>query len=207
MSARLLAISDLGAADEAETVRRARALLDLIEPTLVVFGVRDHQAPVIRRMALARALIDVGRPRGARVVVHDRVDVARVVEADGVHLGERSIDAASARALLGAGAWIGRSCHDAAGLRAAAAEQVDVATLSPLFPSPGKGAPLGEERFAALRSSVPALAVLALGGIDPGNAGRALSAGATGLAMIRGWLTGDLRAFRPVFARLASLEV
>jgi len=199
---RLLAISDLVGLDESGTVRRANALLDLIDPRVVVFGVRDHDASVGRRVALARALIAVARPRGARVIVHDRVDVAHAVEADGVQLGERSIDAAGARAILGKGAWIGRSCHDEAGLRAAMAEGADAVTLSPLFVSPGKGAPLGLERFARLRAGVPQLDVLALGGVDPNNAGDALAAGATGLAMIRAWLIADLRAWTPVFARL-----
>jgi thiamine-phosphate pyrophosphorylase len=204
----LLAITDSGSFDERGldengTVRRARALLELVDPRLVAFGVRDHQASIRRRGTLARALIDVARPRGARVIVHDRVDLARVVEADGVQLGERSVDAASARMILGQEAWIGRSCHDEASLRQAAEEGVDAVTLSPLFPSPGKGAPLGVERFAALRATVPQLPVLALGGIDASNAERALEAGATGLAMIRAWLVGDLNRWKPMFSRLA----
>lgn len=201
MTVRLLAITEAAVADPVVTVARAAALLDRVDPRTVAFGVRDHEEPAARRVALARALVSLSRPLGAKVIVHDRVDVALASAADGVHLAERSIDASSARRLLGPTAWIGRSCHDEVGLLAAAAEGVDAVTLSPVFASPGKGAPLGLARFEALRRSVPSLPVLALGGIDRENAESVRLAGASGIAMIRAWLTGDLDAWAAALAR------
>jgi thiamine-phosphate pyrophosphorylase len=182
---RLFLITDLGLADLDEMVERARAVLRRA-PAGVMFGVRDHDAPATVRLALARALIAVARPTGARVVVHDRIDVALAADADGVHLAERSIDTADARVLLG-DRYVARSCHDAASI--AAAGDVDAITLSPLFASPGKGAALGVERFAELAAGAR-VPVLALGGIDAGNAGAAMAI-ADGVALIRGWLVGD----------------
>lgn len=188
----VLLITALDVADAHETLVRAERVFEAVgDPAAgerILFGVRDHGAPVRGRLELARALIAIARPRGARVVVHDRVDVALAAGADGVQLAERSIGVAEARALLGRGAWIGRSCHDAAGLESALREGADAVTLSPLFASPGKGEPLGVERFAALRSTTPDLAVFALGGVDAGNAALAARAGASGAATIRGWL-------------------
>lgn len=196
MTIRLFLPTELGLADASETVRRAARVLDLVsDPSGVVFGVRDHSRPAATRLALARALIDVARPRGARVVVHDRLDLALAAYADGVQLGERSVDVADARALLGGGAWIGRSCHDRAGLLRAYESGADAATLSPLFASPGKGPPLGIVAFAELRATVPALPVIALGGIDATNAHAALAAGASGVAALRAWLRDDVAAF------------
>ncbi|MBI2394727.1 MAG: thiamine phosphate synthase [Deltaproteobacteria bacterium] len=206
MSVRLLLVTDLGAADLAETERAARAVLEIVDPRVVALAVRDHDAPARVRAELARSLLSVARPRGARVIVHDRLDLARAVDADGVQLGERSVAVADARALLGAHAWIGRSCHDERGLREARAQAVDAVTLSPLFASPGKGPPLGAERFAALRATVPDLAVLALGGVAAENAVAATAAGATGLAMIRGWLRADRDALERIAACVRSTE-
>ncbi len=189
MSGRAFLISDLGAADARETVARAARVVEVLDGERIVFGVRDHAAGARVRVELARALIAVARPRGARVVLHDRIDLALAAGADGVQLGERSVEVADARRLLGAGAWIGCSCHDAAGLEIARRAGADAATLSPLFASPGKGEPLGVERFAALRSVAPELEVLALGGVDAGNASLAARAGASGAATIRGWLS------------------
>jgi thiamine-phosphate pyrophosphorylase len=188
--------TELGLASIDETVRRAALVVaNVANPRAVIFGIRDHGATVATRLMLARALIDVARPRGARVVVHDRVDLALVAEADGVQLGERSIDVRDARALLGASAWIGRSCHDGAGLIAANEAGADAAVLSPLFASPGKATPLGVATFAALRALVPSLPVIALGGINEANVREALAAGATGVAALRAWLRDDVVAW------------
>lgn len=179
---KLFLITDLRVATCEQTLRCARRVLDRSRPADVMFGVRDHDAPARVRASLARALIELARPSGARVVVHDRVDIALAVDADGVHLAERSIDASDARRLLG-DRFIGRSCHDDVDVRGC-----DAITLSPIFASPDKGAPLGVERFAQLarRATVP---VYALGGVTFDNARDAIAAGASGVAMIRGWLT------------------
>lgn len=199
---RLLAITEASVADVPTTLRRAEALLHLVDPRSVAFGVRDHALPARQRVSLTRALVALARPLGAKVVVHDRVDVALAAQADGVQLGERSVSVREARSLLGATGWIGRSCHDAEGMRAAASEGVDAVTLSPVFASPGKGEPLGLARFAALRATVPSLPVLALGGIDAARAAEVLDAGASGVAMIRAWLEGEPSGWAPVLARL-----
>lgn len=196
---RVLLITDRALADDVATVRRARSIVHALGAAAahVAFAVRDHDLPVRRRLALARALVAVvtagacDATTRARVWVHDRVDVVLASGADGVQLGERSIAVADARALLGERAFIGRSCHDVAGVRAAREVGADGATLSPLFASPGKGTPLGEERFAAACAEVAPFVVWALGGVDAENAARARAAGAHGVALIRGWLAGD----------------
>src|SRR5439155_11852250 len=134
------------------------------------------------------SVVALVRPRGARVLVHDRVDLARAIDADGVQLGARSIDAADARAVLPKGSLVAKSCHDERELARAVEDGADWATLSPLFASPRKTAPLGQARFSELRSRVPTLVVLALGGVDASNAPRARRAGADGVAVIRALL-------------------
>jgi thiamine-phosphate pyrophosphorylase len=77
---------------------------------------------------------------------------------------------------------LGRSCHDATELARAAADGCHYATLSPIFEStskPGYGPPLG----AAALAHAP-LPVLALGGVDAGNAAACLRAGAHGVAVM-----------------------
>ncbi len=186
-------ITDLHAAEADAIVARAAdiARIGRARDASVVFGVRDHDAPARARLELARRLVAAAREHGARVVVHDRIDLALAADADGVWLGERSIDARDARALLRAGAFVGRSCHDQVGLERAFLEGVDAATLSPVLPSPGKGAALGIDAFAALRARHPSLPVLALGGIDAASVPALRDAGASGIAAIRAWLRED----------------
>src|SRR5205814_4682963 len=48
------------------------------------------------------------------LVINDRVDVARVVHAHGVHLGKSDLPVAEARTLLGAKALLGGTAHNVA---------------------------------------------------------------------------------------------
>jgi thiamine monophosphate synthase len=82
------------------------------------------------------------------------------------------------------GRVVGWACHTAADLAAAAALGAAYATLSPVFPKPGYGPPLGLHRLRRMCASAP-LPVYALGGIDsPARAGECLAAGATGVAVM-----------------------
>jgi thiamine-phosphate pyrophosphorylase len=123
-----------------------------------------------------------------RVVVNDRLDVALVAGAGGVHLGGQSMPAEAVRAAAPASAdfWIGVSCHSAEDAAAAEAAGADYALLGPIFETASKldyGPPLGLgplER-AARHTRIP---VLALGGITPERVRPCLEAGAAGIAGI-----------------------
>jgi thiamine-phosphate pyrophosphorylase len=119
------------------------------------------------------------------VVVNGDVAAARAAGAHGVHL-PRNQSVARAREALGAGAVIGVSAHDEAEAAAAEREGADYVTLSPVFASiskPGYGPGVGLEGLAriARRVSIP---MVALGGIDAGNAALCLAAGARAVAVL-----------------------
>jgi thiamine-phosphate pyrophosphorylase len=147
---------------------------------------RDPALSTGELLALARRLRDATRAAGALLVINDRVDLALAVDADGVHLGRRSITATDARSLLPRGAWISRSCHAVEEVVVAAREGADAAVLSPIFASPGKGAPLGLEAIRqARRAAGRAVQIIALGGVDRANAAACFEAGADAVASIR----------------------
>lgn len=149
----------------------------------VAVQLRAKQRSSRELLQLATALRALTAEHGAALFVNDRVDIAVLCGADGVQLPEQAVPVASARALLPAGAHVGVSCHDAAGLARAARDGASFATLSPVYESPGKGPALGCDRFAALASQAP-LPVYALGGVRPEHARALRSAGAAGLAVI-----------------------
>ena len=133
---------------------------------------------------LLAELVALGRPRGARVMVHGDVAAAAAAGAAGVHL-PRGGDLAGARRQLGARALIGISAHDL-GEAEAAGGDADYLTLSPIFPSaskPGYGPALGLDglRAVARRIERP---IIALGGVTAGNAAACLQAGASGVAVM-----------------------
>lgn len=159
---------------------------------------RDPEMPFRELYRLGEALRQATSDIGARLVVNDRVDLALILGADGVHLGRRSMRVADARRLLGEGAWISTSAHAIEDVVAAARDGANAALLSPVFASPGKGAPLGVTALSEARKALSAeglyLHLFALGGVNEENAGTCLSAGAEGLAAIR----ADLVDWLPV---------
>lgn len=144
-------------------------------------SLREKDLPPADQADLLRALSPLLRDVGGVLCVHGSPDLARLV--DGVHLPAGG-DVAAARALLGPAALIGLSCHDRAGLAAAARAGADYATLSPIFPSaskPGYGPALGPGALAGAP-----LPVLALGGVGPDNLAACRQAGAAGAAVMGG---------------------
>jgi thiamine-phosphate pyrophosphorylase len=135
-------------------------------------------------LACARELRAVTRAAGALLLINDRMDVAALSDADGVHLPEAGLPASAARRALGPSALIGASCHDARGLaRAAEAGAPGYATLSPVFDVPGKAPALGVAGFRAILHEAT-LPVYALGGIRAEHLAPLRAAGARGVAVI-----------------------
>lgn len=183
-----------------DVVAITRAALEGAPPGRVAVQLRDKSASAADLAEAGRALLAIGRAAGALLVINDRVDVARAIGADGVHLPERGLDVRDARSVLGPGRLVSCSRHDEAGLARAAAEGADYATLAPIFAVPGKGPPLGVEGLrAAARLAMP---VLALGGITPRHVPALLAAGARGIAVSRAVYASE----RPAEAVRALLD-
>ncbi len=145
------------------------------------------------RARLAAELRDVTAAAGAALVVGGDIDLALAVGADGVHLAAADPwpDPATRDALERQGpghrVGVGRSCHTVAELTSAAERRSDWATYSPVFATaskPGYGPPLGLDGLAAGCRATPGLAVVALGGVGPGNARACIEAGAVALALM-----------------------
>jgi thiamine-phosphate pyrophosphorylase len=136
------------------------------------------------RLSLGRALRAITNEAGALLLVSADLELCEELGADGVQLPERGPSVERARQALHPRRWVGASRHDGAGLASAAGAGASFATLSPVYASPGKGAPLGDAAFAELASRAE-LPVLALGGIEARHVGDLIAAGAAGIAVIR----------------------
>ncbi len=148
-------------------------------------SLREKDLPADEQAALARELATRARPWGATVTLHGDPALVLAAGAAGVHLPDGG-DPAAARSLLGGRALIGLSAHGEEGLIAAGKGGADYATLSPVYPSqskPGYGPLVGPEGLKRLAAASP-VPVVALGGIDPGNAGECMDSGAAGVAVM-----------------------
>jgi hydroxymethylpyrimidine kinase/phosphomethylpyrimidine kinase/thiamine-phosphate diphosphorylase len=142
-------------------------------------------------------LCQLCRGFGATFIVNDDMELARDLEADGVHLGQDDGSIAAARELLGPGRIIGKSTHDLDEALRAEQEGADYIGFGAMYPTESKCVTHmpGTAGLAAIRDRVR-LPVVAIGGITPANACRVIDAGADALAVISSVLSSP----RPALA-------
>jgi thiamine-phosphate pyrophosphorylase len=135
-------------------------------------------------LARARDLRQLCHAAGALFIVNDRPDLARLAEADGVHLGQEDLPVHEARRILGPNGLIGVSTHTIKQVQRAILEGASYLGVGPTFPSQTKAfegfAGLDFVRDAFAATTLPAFAI---GGIDARNAEQVLAAGARGIAV------------------------
>lgn len=159
-------------------------------------------------LAAGHLLRRLTRELGARLIVNDRIDVARAVDADGVHLGQGDLPIEIARDILGPGKYVGISTHNVA--EAVAAEQAgaDYIGLGPMRPTQTKldtEPVVGPTGVKAVRDAVR-LPIVAIGGIGLDDVAEIIRNGANAVAVVSAVIgaddvTGAARALRAVVDR------
>ena len=157
-----------------------------LEGGVKAIQLREKDLPVRDLLQLARELRILTRDFGARLFINDRVDVALVVEADGVHLGHQSMPSAPVKKLAGSKLLVGVSTHTIEEAKAAETGGADFITFGPVFPTLSKaefGDPVGLKNLKNAKNAVQ-IPVFGLGGIKSGNIKQAIGFGADGISMI-----------------------
>jgi thiamine-phosphate pyrophosphorylase len=135
----------------------------------------------------------------AIVIVNDRVDLARLSGADGVHVGQDDLSVAAARAQLGDAAIVGTSTHAVDQIDRAVREPVTYVAVGPVFGSATKDTgynAVGLEMVSAATHRATGIPVVAIGGISLDTAAAVIQAGAAAVAVISDLLTGGDPAAR-----------
>jgi thiamine-phosphate pyrophosphorylase len=136
-------------------------------------------------------------PVDATVIVNDRIDIARLAGAAGVHLGQTDMPAVAARRILEKGRIVGISTHNPEQAREADDLPVDYIAVGPIFPTSTKvnADPIVGLRGLELICRAVHKPVVAIGGIKLENAKEVLDAGAQSIAVIRDLLSSaDVQA-------------
>lgn len=165
-------------------------LLERVEQALAA-GVRLLQfraKPVAGhpQRAAAEAVARLCRSYDARLIVNDDAELARAIDADGVHLGRDDGRVQQARQRLGQHHLIGVSCYDSlARAHRAVDDGADYVAFGAMYPSAVKPAAVRAplNLLARARAEIR-LPIVAIGGIEPGNAAPVLAAGADSVAVI-----------------------
>lgn len=140
----------------------------------------------VRRVGMR--LRAITRGTATRFIVNDDVDLARELDADGVHLGQGDLSLTEARQRWPApGKRFGLSTHNAQQAQAAIALAPDYIGVGPVFVTPTKAIPdpvVGLETLGEIVRVSP-LTTVAIGGIDAGNLAQVLAQGAGNYAVVR----------------------
>ena len=135
------------------------------------------------------------------LIINDRPDIARVVHADGVHVGQDELSVADARVVIGPHALIGVSTHSLDQAKQAIVDGADYIGVGPVFKSSTKSF----EKFVGLDllkevSAEIALPAYAIGGITPARLGDVLDSGFLRVAVSDAiWGATDIAAATTVF--------
>ncbi len=176
------------------------AVLEVVEAALqgglTLVQYRDKHADDVTRIENGIRLRELCHRYGALFIMNDRADLAKAVDADGVHLGQQDIPIALARQILGASRIVGRSTTNPDEMNRALAEGADYIGVGPVYETPTKeGKPAAGHdyvRYAAEHSPVPWYAI---GGIDADNIGEVISAGAQRVAVVRAIMNAEHPTF------------
>lgn len=189
---RLYAVTDLKRGDT-QFLKKAG---DALKGGADVLQLRSKVLTDAELVEAGRGLRALTRKLKKLFIVNDRADIARVLDADGVHLGQADLPVCLARKILKRGSIIGKSTHSLEQALAAQKEEIDYMGVGPVFSTPTKPSykPVGLDlvREVASRARVP---FVAIGGIDADNIGEVLECGAMRVAVVRAlWESPD--AFR-----------
>ena len=119
-------------------------------------------------------------------IVNDYPDIAKIINADGVHLGQSDASVSAARKILGKNKIIGVSCHSLKQALAAQSQGADYVGIGPIFPTltkPGvKAVGPGLIRKCVGKLRIP---FFAIGGINRDNLGLILGSLGKRIALTR----------------------
>lgn len=162
----------------------------LLAETLLEAGVRIMQLRLKDAhgrdfLAAARTIAGMCRKRDAILIVNDRVDIAMLAGAHGVHLGQDDLPLEPARRITSPKMMIGISTHNVEQARAAESGGADYIGFGPMYPGGlrNNAAGMGLDHLRAVRAAVK-IPIVAVGGITEARVAETLTAGADAVAII-----------------------
>ena len=176
-----------------ESRSEGRTTLEVVEAAAAggvdAVQLREKDRSARERYHLGRKLREVTRDADVTFVVNDRVDLARAVDADGVHLGDDDLPVAVAREQLGTDAVIGRSVSFVDDARRAQEAGADYLGVGAVYATGSKDDiddeehEIGPDRVGDVVDAVD-VPIVGIGGVTADNAAPVVEAGADGVAVI-----------------------
>lgn len=162
------------------------AVASALKGGVQIVQLREKTAPAARMIELGKKIRELCSIYNALFIVNDRIDIAQILQADGVHLGQDDIDIKYAREILGTNFIVGVSTHKPEQAIKAQEDGADYIGVGPIFETPTKqgrqAVGLAYVDWAKEHINIP---FFAIGGIDLENVDDVISAGAGRVAVVR----------------------
>jgi len=141
---------------------------------------------------IAAALHDTTSRRGVPLVINDHPEIARIVPAEGVHVGQDDLPIARAREIAGPNCVVGKSTHSVDQAIRASYEGADYIGFGPIFATPTKPdyAPIGLDEIRKVHEAVH-IPIFCIGGIKLDNLPEVIEAGARRVVIVSGLLQAE----------------
>lgn len=185
-SARLYLVTDQELSENHDTPMTVEAAL---KGGVGIVQLREYSLTDSALLAMARQVRESTRAHNALFIVNNRPDIARLCDADGVHLGQDDLPVAEARKILGDGKLIGVSTHGMDQAKKAVEDGADYIGVGPVYPTRTKKNVVPAvtlDYVKQVATSGLKLPFFAIGGIKLHNLEEVLSAGARRVAVVTG---------------------
>jgi thiamine-phosphate pyrophosphorylase len=159
----------------------------LIDGGAHLIQLREKSGNMLAFCQDAKQAVRTAKSRGVLILINDRVDIAMMSDADGVHLGQDDFPPAEARRLLGPEAIIGFSTHNLEQAVAAVRLPINYIAIGPVFATATKKDTepvIGPDGLREVRRAIGDFPLVAIGGISSDKLETVFEAGADSAAMI-----------------------
>ncbi|MCK8827462.1 thiamine phosphate synthase [Natroniella acetigena] len=173
-----------------EKFSRGRSNLEVVKEMIAagveIIQYREKEKDMLDKYQEAEKLRKMTKKAGVKFIINDDIDLALVVDADGVHIGQEDLPVDIVRDLIGPDKIIGLSTHSPQQAKEAVAQDVDYIGVGPIFATDTKEdvcAPVGLEYLEYVVENIK-LPFVAIGGIKEDNVELVVEKGASCVAMI-----------------------
>jgi thiamine-phosphate pyrophosphorylase len=177
---------------------------------LIQLRAKAHPAAQIAK--LAADLHRITLARSVPLIINDHSEIARIVPAEGVHVGQDDLPIAEAREISGPNCVVGKSTHSVDQAIRAFSEGADYIGFGPIFATPTKPdyRPIGLEEINKVHEAIR-IPIFCIGGIKLSNLPEVIAAGARRVAIVSGLLQATdiasyARSAKDLLNRPAKIE-
>ena len=162
-------------------------LAELSKAGISLVQLRGKKSSSKDLLKFSSQMVNLTRDKSLRVIINDRVDIAWLSEADGVHLGQDDLPCADARQILGSEATIGLSTHNLKQACQAEDSTADYIAIGPIYRTKTKENPDPIVSWSELETIRKAVTkpLIAIGGINTRNALPLFDLGVNAVAVVR----------------------